>query len=177
MGTILAVAGLLVAVCGLIWQVRVFAHQVKESHSALNRGTQEAIEENIRQRQRATLDFIGTTIERQHALYTRINADPDFLTKASDHTRKEFMDLRSYLGYLENIAAGVNLGIFDQTVVDRTVGSRLVRAWERYGVWIQETREFQDNRRLFEELEHLAEKLPAITPVVKKTDSPEPVVA
>ncbi|WP_157110719.1 DUF4760 domain-containing protein [Nocardia anaemiae] len=127
-------AGLHVAVCGLIWAVPVFAHQAKESRLALDRGTQEIIAENIRQRQRATLDFIGTTIERQHALYTRINADPDFLTKASNPELEEFMALRSYLGYLENIAAGVNMSIFDQVVVDRTVGSRLVRATRSWGM-------------------------------------------
>ncbi|MRH88340.1 DUF4760 domain-containing protein [Nocardia sp. SYP-A9097] len=163
MGSFIALSGLLVAVCGLIWQVRVFAHQAKGSRLAIDRATKETIDENIRQRQRSTLDFIGTTIERQHALYTKINSDPNFLSKASDHDRQEFMDLRSYLGYLENIAAGVNMGIFDRDVVDRTVGNRLIRAWERYGDWIQDVRRLQHNGRLYEELESLVKKLPPLT--------------
>ncbi|MFG1797787.1 DUF4760 domain-containing protein [Nocardia sp. NPDC049149] len=162
MGLFLALSGLLVAVCGLIWQVRVFAHQVSESRLALDRATKETVDENIRQRQRATLDFIGTTIERQHALYTKINSDSGFLSKASDHDRQEFLDLRSYLGYLENIAAGVNMDIFDQDVVDRTVGNRLIRAWERYGEWIRHARLFQNDERLYEELENLVKRLPPL---------------
>ncbi|MGS2809296.1 DUF4760 domain-containing protein [Nocardia sp. MW-W600-9] len=161
-GAFTAVGTLILAVCGLIYQVRVFAHQANESRLAVERSTDEAVEENRRQCRRATLDFIASTIEHQHALYRRIHGDPDFRSKAIHEGQQEYMDLRSYLGYLENIAAGVRMGIFDKEVVDRTIGSRLINAWRDNHDWVAALRNAKGNHRLFEELQLLVEALPKL---------------
>ncbi|WP_280417804.1 DUF4760 domain-containing protein [Nocardia carnea] len=165
------IATFVLGCAGFIWQIRIFTHQVKESRLAVERATEEAIEENRRQCRRYTLEFIGNTIARQYDLYSKVHADDGFLERAKVPNSEEYMGLRSYLGYLENIAAGVNMGIFDQEVVDHTAGARLIKAWEQYSGWVEAVREAQGNKRMYEELEVLVRRLPPLNPPNREEDA------
>ncbi|WP_280400779.1 DUF4760 domain-containing protein [Nocardia carnea] len=161
---IIMIATFILGCAGFIWQIRIFAHQAGESRAAVDRATQEAIEENRRQCRRYTLEFIGNTIARQYDLYSKVHGDDGFLERAKVPNSEEYMGLRSYLGYLENIAAGVNMGIFDEQVVDHTAGARLIKAWEQYSGWVEAVRKAQGNKRMYEELEILVRRLPPLNP-------------
>ncbi|MCX5046228.1 hypothetical protein OG921_23945 [Aldersonia sp. NBC_00410] len=92
--------------------------------------------ENSRKRQQATIDFIASTIERQHTLYANVYRDSSFVTRAKEINSPEFHQLTSYLGYLEYLAAAVNMEIMDIRVVERTIGSRITRGLEDFSSWI-----------------------------------------
>ncbi len=118
--------------------------------------------ENRRQQQRATINYITSTVQRQHDLYGNIHQDQSFADKAAVIDSPEFHELTSYLGYLEYLAAGVNMGIFDAEVVSRTIGGRIVRANAMFGEWIHAERERLDNPGVYIELELLIPELRAL---------------
>ncbi|WP_162140639.1 DUF4760 domain-containing protein [Nocardia cyriacigeorgica] len=177
MSEFIMVATFILGCAGFVWQIRIFAHQAQESRAALVRATQEAIEENQRQCRRHTLEFIGNTIARQYDLYSKVHADDGFLERAMVPNSEEYMGLRSYLGYLENIAAGVNMGIFDEKVVDHTAGARLIKAWDQYSEWVEAVRKTQGNRRMYEELEILVRRLPPLNPPDSEEDTVDTVIS
>ncbi|WP_167769073.1 DUF4760 domain-containing protein [Nocardia sp. CS682] len=146
----------------LIWQLKLLRRQVADSSRSLDLATSEAAAENVRQRKQTTLDFIGTTIEKQHDLFGRLKTDAQFMEKASDRDTVEYLVVRDYLSYLEDLSVGVNMEVFDREVVDRSIGGRIIRVWfELYGDWIQRERTDLDSDRLYEEVEALAKSLKA----------------
>ena len=56
----------------LFWQLTLLGRQVSDSGKSLTLATKEAATEHERQRQQATLDFIGATIEKQHELFGKL---------------------------------------------------------------------------------------------------------
>lgn len=146
----------------LIWQLKLLRRQVTDSSRSLDLATREAAAENIRQRKQTTLDFIGTTIEKQHDLFGRLKTDAQFMEKASNRDTVEYLVVRDYLSYLEDLSVGVNMEVFDREVVDRSIGGRIIRVWfELYGDWIQRERADLASERLYEEVETLAKSLKA----------------
>jgi hypothetical protein len=67
--------------------------------------------------------------------------------------------LWSYLNYYEVLASGVNEGVFDLGVVDRTSGTTIIKIQEFYGDFIDEVREAERRPRVYLEIESLAKKL------------------
>jgi hypothetical protein len=64
--------------------------------------------------------------------------------------------LTYFLNYFEDLATGVNMGVFDFDVVNRVSGSRIMRSWEDYGNWVRAERATLQQPSLFIELERLA---------------------
>ena len=161
--------GLNIAVFGLLyWQLRLLGRQVTDSRESLELATNEAAMAHTRARQQATLDFIASTIEKQHDLFGRLRNDPQFLDKAHDRDTHEYLILRDYLSYLEDLSVGVNMSIFDKEVVDRSIGGRIIRArFGPYAEWIEWERRELDSPRLYEELEYLAKELSAARSTVR----------
>ncbi|WP_433724565.1 DUF4760 domain-containing protein [Nocardia sp. CA-129566] len=127
--------------------------------AGLARLIRETQEENQRQRQRATVNYITSTIQRQHELYSAMHQDTSFAAKASVVASAEFHQLTSYFGYLEYLAAAVNMRIFDGEVVSRTIGSRIIRAYETFREWMETERRRLNNNTVYEELDILVADL------------------
>ena len=73
----------------------------------------------------------------------------------------EFLTLRDYLYYLENLCVGVNMGILDREVIDRSMGAYIQGAWRLYESWILRERE-NLQRIVYDELEACAKELAAL---------------
>ncbi|PSR58706.1 MULTISPECIES: DUF4760 domain-containing protein [Nocardia] len=127
--------------------------------AGLGRLVHETRRENRRQQQRATVTYITSTLQRQHELYAEIHQDPDFARKAAVIDSAEFHQLTSYFAHLEYLAAGVNMRIFDEEVVNRTVGGRILRACSIFRAWMDSERVRLENPAVYEELEQLAVRL------------------
>ncbi|UGT41843.1 DUF4760 domain-containing protein [Nocardia yamanashiensis] len=145
-----------------VWQSFVPALALVVAVIGLARVMRETRRENRRQQQRATINYITATMQRQHDLYGGIYQDPLFAAKAAEVDSREFHDLTSYLGLLEYLSAGVNMGIFDAEVVSRTIGGRLIRAHEAFADWIDSERKRLANPGVYIELENLAPHLRAL---------------
>jgi hypothetical protein len=125
----------------------------------LARVMHETRRENRRQRQQATINYITSTIQRQHELYGEIERDPSFPNRATVVNSDEFHQLTSYFGYMEYLAAAVNMEIFDIQVVDRTIGGRLIRACETFREWMEAERLRLANPAVYKELQTLVDEL------------------
>lgn len=125
----------------------------------LARVMHETRRENRRQRQQATINYITSTIQRQHDLYSGMERDPSFADRAAVVNSEEFHQLTSYFGYLEYLASAVNMEIFDIEVVDRTIGGRLIRARESFSEWMDAERRRLANPAVYQELRTLVDRL------------------
>lgn len=76
----------------------------------------------------------------------------DFAERAMRSDSREFLAVRNYLNFLEDLCSGVTLNVFDEQVIFRSIGGRLSRAWHTFNTWIMAEREKLD-QVLFEELE------------------------
>jgi Domain of unknown function (DUF4760) len=149
----------------LLWQLRLLAQQVEDSRKALDFSTAEAEAENERRRQRATMEFIATTMTKLEENYDLVPASgsplvTEFVDKAMIKDSPEFRALRNYLNYFEDVSVGINLGIFDFEVVNRTAGGRIMRTWEYYKPWILVERE-AISPALYSDIEACAAKIRA----------------
>lgn len=115
--------------------------------------------EHRRQQRQATINYLSSTIQRQHELYGEIEQDGRFLEKATVVNSPEFHKLTSYFGLLEYLAAAVNMGVFDAEVVNRTIGGRLIRATSDFAEWMEAERQRLGNPAVYEELRELVEDL------------------
>jgi Domain of unknown function (DUF4760) len=127
--------------------------------AGLARLIRETQKENRRQRERATVNYITSTIQRQHELYSDIEQDSSFAAKASVVNSAEFHQLTSYFAYLEYLSAAVNMKIFDGDVVSRTIGSRIIRAYETFREWMDTERQRLNSKTVYEELDILVADL------------------
>ncbi|MFJ1454795.1 DUF4760 domain-containing protein [Nocardia sp. N2S4-5] len=125
----------------------------------LARLVHETRRENRRQQQRATVTYITSTLQRQHELYAEIHQRSDFAAAAAVTDSTEFHQLTSYFANLEYLAAGVNMGIFDEEVVTRTMGGRIIRAYSMFRHWMAAERSRLDNPAVYDELDQLVERL------------------
>ncbi len=68
-------------------------------------------------------------------------------------------NIHSYLGYHENLAAGVHADIFDLEVINMMTGGRIIAMEKAYRPWVAYRREATGNPCLYIELEWLASEL------------------
>jgi hypothetical protein len=145
----------LVAVIFVGYQVRSAVIQAKQAGRAQQ-------EEWVRQRKRATIEFLTSTM----ALNRSLKAELPYLDRtaakamvlierANDDLQVE-QAIRAYLDYLENVATGVNEGVLDIAVVDRANGGRIVDMAQNYRSYIDRRRIALDDEKLYIELEELA---------------------
>ena len=104
------------------------------------------------------MDFIAATMAKLDETCDQVPPSGNeevakFLLKASVNGSPEFKALRNYLNYLEDLAVGVNLELFDLPILSRTIGPRMVRAWESYSPWIKEERRSLKFPKLCSDLE------------------------
>lgn len=140
------------------------ARQVEDARTALDFSTAESEAENRCRRERATIEFIAATMAKLDETYDLVPASgsglvTEFLSKASVSDSSEFRALRNYIDYLEDLAVGVNLGLFDLRVVGRTIGPRMVRAWKSYVHWIERKRVALSFPALYSDLEVCVETI------------------
>ncbi len=64
-----------------------------------------------------------------------------------------------WLDMIEDLASGVNLGVYDLQVVDRLIGNRVMRGWRNLEPWVEARREFKRQPTLYCEFEELAYRL------------------
>jgi hypothetical protein len=128
----------------------------------------DAAAENERQRRQATFDFLARTASEAIRTYslvppngTTTESIGSFLKKVENRETAEFFALRGYLNLLENLLAGVNMKVLDEEVMQRTSASRILRAWEAFGAWIQKERVAVRQPRLWIEIEQFADRVKA----------------
>ncbi|MEM1237613.1 MAG: DUF4760 domain-containing protein [Pseudomonadota bacterium] len=73
--------------------------------------------------------------------------------------KEEEINLLNYLDYLEDISVAVNMGIYDIDIVNRVMGTQLIRASDRFAYFIDEIRERQGSDSFYKELRLLGRKL------------------
>ncbi len=148
----------------LFQQIRLLSRQVKDSKRALDHSVSQAGEENIRLKQRATMDFLAGTMSKLQEVYNDMppagspNQDA-YSVAAQVRDSAEFVSVRNYLNYLEDLSVAVNMQIFDSEVVYRVVGGRMYRAWQNYVNWIMKERELLSSPGIYCELEICVEEV------------------
>jgi hypothetical protein len=114
----------------LVVQIALLRKQVDLAKGAF-------LDEQVRSKKQATLDFMAATLDRRHALHAMVPdetdhvAVTDFLTSIEQSvTPPRF--LFDYLNYYELIASGVNDGTLDIDIVVRASGSTIRRIASTY---------------------------------------------
>lgn len=150
----------------LVKQIKLLSQQVNDA-------AKQAQSENERQRKQATMDFVSATLSKLQELFNSLPAsgspqEPVFLRKAMVRDSLEFLALRNYLNYLEDLCIGVNMEIIDQEVIRRSMGARIRNAWRLYESWIVQEREILQ-RPVFDELEACARVFTALIEAKKSS--------
>lgn len=140
--------------------------QIKLLSRQLDNATKQAASENERQRKQATMEFIAATISKIDEFYNSVPPpgspnQAEFAQKAMKRDSLEFLTLRNYLHYLEDLCVGVNMRILDQEVIDRSMGAHIQGAWRLYESWILRERDSLQ-RIVYDELEACAKELAAL---------------
>jgi hypothetical protein len=140
--------------------------QIKLLSRQLDDATRQAASENARQRKQATIEFIAATFDKLHEFYNSIPApgspkQVEFAGRAMERDTLEYLTLRDYLHYLEDLCVGVNMGILDREAIDRSMGARIQAAWRLYEHWILCERDHLQ-RIVYDELEACAKDLAAL---------------
>ena len=120
-----------------------------------------------RRRKQATLDWALTAFERQwkHAnelpQFHDLPAFRDYASQPDlpDREHRPNVVIGEWLDMMEDLAAGVNLGIYDIEVIDTILGLRTIRGWQNLKVWIDRRRKTRSQPTLYSEFEALARAL------------------
>lgn len=157
----------------LIQQIRLLARQVDDARQAINSSTLETEQENKRKRERATIQFIAATMAKLDETYDQVPASGSdaiaaFIDKAAVRESAEFRALRNYLNYIEDLSVGINLGVFDPEILNRTIGPRMLRAWDAYEAWILKERNDLGFPSLFSDLENCSKVIRELRATPKK---------
>ena len=151
-------AGLFVAF-GL--QLRLMRVQLQQAADATER-------DHKQRRMQATLEFVTATFDRMGLLrerglpeLVRAAVEP-FTDRPLDMTDKRNLVVRENLNGFEALATGVNLGVYDISVVNRLRGTMIVRSWALYEPWVRARRTAFAQQSYYAELEELAARLVAL---------------
>jgi hypothetical protein len=140
----------------LLIQVRLLRDQVVNAKSAFE-------VDQRRASKHATLDYLGSTMERRHTIISVLPsiADPggiaNILSRADEDIETRRL-VERYIGYYEHLSVGVNTGALDKEIVDRTMGGTLIQIWHSYKPWILQQRKKRNWPSLYIEIEFLALK-------------------
>ena len=154
--SILALVVSTIVLVFLAKQISLLSRQVEDA-------TKQADGENERQRKQATMNFMSITVGKLQDLYRSVPSSgsprqPEFAEKAMERDSAEFLALRDYLHFMEDLCVGVNMDILDREVVRRSLGGRITSAWELYEKWIVRERD-ELKRPIYDELEDCAKEL------------------
>ncbi|GLQ27265.1 DUF4760 domain-containing protein [Sulfitobacter pacificus] len=92
-----------------------------------------------------------------------------------EHSSKEQeLNLLRYLDYLEDIAVGVNMGVYDIDIVNRVMGTQIIMASVRFDYFIEGIRRKQGSDNFYKDMRLLRQKilwLREVDPIVGKIES------
>ena len=145
-------ANVFIIVGGIIAIVQLFEHRKDEK------------EELDRRRKERTILYIETilpVVSNTVSSITTVIGDKS-LVDESKLKPKIRNALKSFLRSMERLSVGINTGIYDIEVVNRIIGTGILKTWYRYSVIVQHKRESQDNPRLYVEYEELAQRIRAM---------------
>jgi len=174
----IAFVGLVVNIAFLVVLVKQLGVMRKQIDDASN----VFVSEQRRIRRQSTLEVIAQTQQYRYDLSKVLPAERDiasvtaFVDEAFADPEKHRL-LRNYLNYYENLAAGINSGVYDLKMVARTFGTVLLNIAQAYEPYISRRRdetghvlaylEIQDLAAaltpLFAEMGRAAERRPAMT--------------
>jgi Domain of unknown function (DUF4760) len=115
-------------------------------------------------RREASIQFYMATLDFRDARKTTLPHDKDgpavarLIEEAKDDTATQGI-IRSHLSYYEMLAMGVNTGVLDEEIVNRSGGMSVLAAWQNYMPWIEKRRRELDAPTMYSELEMLASRL------------------
>jgi Domain of unknown function (DUF4760) len=141
----------------LVKQLTVMRTQIKYASDAF-------VSEQDRIKRQSTLEVLAVTQQYRYERATVMPLEWDALAV------KEFLEavradkekrqlLRNYLNYYENLAAGINSGVYDLETVARTFGNVLLNVVGAYQPYIKDVRVELGNKLAYVEMQRLAEKL------------------
>lgn len=138
----------------LLIQVRLLRDQVVNAKNAFELDQRRASKH-------ATLDYLGSTMDRRHAIISVLPsiADPGGIANTLSRADEDIETRRlveRYIGYYEHLSAGVNTGALDKEIVDRTMGGTIIQIWHSYKPWILQQRKKRNWPSLYVEIESLA---------------------
>lgn len=143
---------------GILLQIRAAASAQERDHQ--------------RQKRQATLDawHDPAAVQQREAWWALLPDERDVTaTRAAcpmptevDHPL--YRPVVSYLNYLEDIAVGVHVNVFDLRTLDALAGGRFICAWRAYEPFIHGRRELVRSRTLWISLERLAADLDSLGP-------------
>jgi Domain of unknown function (DUF4760) len=148
-----AVTGVVLLIFVVI-QLRLLSKQLEETR-------QQFANEQKRLKQISTLENMNETTQYRHQLSRQmpLEYDSDAVKRFIESAKSNLEDrqlLGSYLNYYENLAAGINIGVYDLDIVDRTVGSLMLRVFDRYEPYIRYVRKKDAAPAAYAELEAYA---------------------
>lgn len=128
-----------------------------------------AEEDHRRRRREATLSFMATSLEKRSEWRDKLPDDrdregiaafiADCMPTQGGKNAEKTKDISGYLAHHEDIATGVQLGVFDIDTVDLLMGPRLVSTFRNWEVWIKDYRIACDEHVLYIEWECVVEAI------------------
>ncbi|HEX6686722.1 MAG TPA: DUF4760 domain-containing protein [Candidatus Limnocylindrales bacterium] len=170
-GVFAAIAVNIIAFLAVIWQLRLLAHQNRQSQQAI-------VQDHDRRRKQATLEFFATTHDRQiefrKILPNSWSSEEivALIQKAVNGDTDTEKLIAGYLNLYEHFAAGVRAGIFDLEVTNQMAGGRIVAMQRNYQPWIEYRRRLHGVADLYCELEWLGGRLAELRRNLGLVDEP-----
>ena len=140
-------------------QVRLARQQARTAQEQLQ-------QERVRSARQAALDFSVQTLPVRNELRSTLPDDYDQRAIAAKikacierGDEEAARTIVRYLGYMENFALAVSMGVYDLEVADGLSGSRLIAIRKNYQEFITYRQQLDDKRTFCRELEWLTDKL------------------
>ena len=144
----------------VIVQVRLLRRQVVDAGDAVRM-------DHDRRKKESTLDFYAGTIDKRSSFREALPNDRDaqaisdlitpLIEQASNSTSNRMV--AEYLNYLELLAVGVNLDIYDFETINRLAGGRIIAVANNYAPWIEHRRATLNAPMMWSDLSLLAARL------------------
>jgi hypothetical protein len=142
----------------LAYQLRLLSEQLKQDGQSVEL-------DHSRRKAQATLEFSTATLAKQeqwkHLLPDYYRDEQDVRRSVLSIDSKDPLDstLQDFIGFFEELATGVNLGVYDVDIVDHLMGTRVIRAFKAFEPWIERRREEYGVPGLYREFQTLAEAI------------------
>jgi Domain of unknown function (DUF4760) len=118
-----------------------------------------------RQRRKSTLDALIASSRYRESLKAVLpwnDRDPrevEAFLKDMSGDHQKLAPVRSYLNHLEDLAVGVNQGVFDLETISMSEGGRIIDTVASYGPYIEGIRRELGRPTIYAEIEDLAKRL------------------
>jgi hypothetical protein len=141
----------------VVIQLRLLQTQISDASNAF-------ASEQLRIKRQSTLEHLATTMAHRQDVSKDVPPDTDLaavkeFSKDADSNNPNGRLLRNYLNYYENLATGINCGVFDVEIAARTSGTVIVRVFDVYQDFIYRIREATGHSLAYCEMEALVQNL------------------